>query len=614
MDNHYCVGIFKWFVATLLLWCSTLSYALVSGTEENGALINDGQVNEYTFSAQAGDTIALSVSGDIILEAELYAPDGSSIGQTSSVIQIESSSTGEYTLQVRAYYAGQTGNYTVNYNRMPGQTELAPLTGTSAFSSALTAGDLDSVSFEVQANETIYLSVTGDLTLHAQIFDPTGARVGITSGSIELNNLTLGGRYTVLIRSYYAHQTGDYEVNFFQTASATEFPRVVSGQNATTDLTSGDLDSGLFFANVGESVVLSVSGDITLLLEVYSPSGENIAQGSGVIELDNLPETGNYQILVRSYYAFQSGTYTLHFFRAPAGTEYGTISSASDFTGTLTAGDLDSAEFDIEAGDGITFSVSGDITVQLAVYDPLGNRIGQSSGVLELNALAETGTYTVVVRSYYSFQQGTYDIHFVRQSRGPLEYGQLNSGEMLSESLSAGDLDSFQLHAELGNSIYLSATGDVLPLIEIYTPTGYNIAQSSSMIELNDLPETGDYTVIIRSYYGHQTGNYDLHFVKAPGSTELGALTSGNTQMDSLTAGDLDSFSFDANTGDDVTVSINSDILALIDIYSPSGANIAQGATSISLNALSDSGTYTVVVRSYYSGQTGDYSITYTNQ
>ena len=114
---------------------------------------------------------------------------------------------------------------------------------------------------------------------------------------------------------------------------------------------------------------------------------------------------------------------------------------------------------------------------------------------------------------------------------------------------------------------------------------------------------------MVRSFFAGDTGSYDLHFTKAPGANEHGVLLNGGSVSETITDGDLDSYVFWAVTGDSLSLSASTEFAVFMELYAPDGTNLADDDSLISRNSLSQTGTYTVVVRSFVAGGTGDYTL-----
>ncbi len=276
---------------------------------------------------------------------------------------------------------------------------------------------------------------------------------------------------------------------------------------------------------------------------------------------------------------------------------------------TSSQGFEDIHTFTASVGDSVILSVAGNISLSMTLSAPNGTDLGTTNGFIYINSVTLSGNYTVGVRSKYTGQIGSYDLHFVK-APGANEHGALTNGGQYSGSLTAGDLDSFTFTASSGDSVMLSVVGNTSLSMTLYAPDGTRAGLTNSVIIINSAILSGTYTVVVRSL--NAPGDYDLHFVKAPGANEHGALTNGGQYSGSLTAGDLDSFTFTASSGDSVMLSVVGNTSLSMTLYAPDGTRAGLTNSVIIINSAILSGTYTVVVRSL--NAPGDYQLSYTRQ
>ena len=385
---------------------------------------------------------------------------------------------------------------------------------------------------------------------------------------------------------------------------------LVSGGSVSASISSPEEeDSYSFTANAGDSVQLSVSGDVTMLVYLYAPNGAYLGSDYTVVVRNSLAQSGTYTVVVRAYGANETGSYDLHFVKAPGASEYGPMNGNDEYAGTITRGDLDSYSFTANAGESVQLSVSGDVTMAVYLYAPDGAYLGSDYTVVVKNFLPQSGTYTVVVRAYGANETGSYDFHFVK-APGASEYGPMNGNDEYAGTITRGDLDSYSFTANAGDSVQLSVSGDVTMLVYLYGPDGAYLGADYTVVVKNFLPQSGTYTVVLRTYGANETGSYDFHFIKAPGANEHGAVSNGTVISGVITRADIDSYSFTANAGDSVQLSVSGDVTMLVYLYGPDGYYLGADYTVVVKNSLSQSGTYTVVVRAYGANQTGSYQLT----
>jgi|GEM_PF-2433536 len=287
--------------------------------------------------------------------------------------------------------------------------------------------------------------------------------------------------------------------------------------------------------------------------------------------------------------------------------------------------------FSASAGDSIHLSANGDFPVWMRIYYPDGSYAGGDFGYADTNvydvleSIEQSGTYTVVIQSGSDNEvTGNYDLYFVR-APGANEHGSLSPGGMRTGSVSPGDLDSYTFSASAGDSIHLSANGDFPVWMRIYYPDGsyaggdFGYADTNVYDVLESVEQSGTYTVVIQSGSDNEvTGNYDLHFVRAPGANEHGTLSGTGIRSGSITRGDLDSYAIIGVQGGAISITVSGSMPLWIRAYRPDGGFLASdsgsAASTLFLNQteLAEAGFYTLVIQSNSDfATTGSYSLQY---
>ena len=281
-----------------------------------------------------------------------------------------------------------------------------------------------------------------------------------------------------------------------------------------------------------------------------------------------------------------------------------------------TAGEIHRYTFNASAGESIQLSITGYIGMHIDLYYPDGTHFGPNSGVMIKSNLPQSGLYTVEVSAAISSETGAYELYYVKVP-GANEKGLLNDSDMRSDTISDGDLDSYTFIANAGDSMQLSISGDIGMYIDLYFPDGSHFAGPNSSVIVkgsNSVTQSGTYTVVARSSIPHEVGNYDLYYVKAPGANEHGSLINGGVVSGNITPGDLDSYTFVANTGDSIQLSVSGDIGMYIYAYYPDGSLLAGPNSGVIMkggNSITQSGTYTVVARSSTAHEAGNYQLAF---
>lgn len=253
---------------------------------------------------------------------------------------------------------------------------------------------------------------------------------------------------------------------------------------------------------------------------------------------------------------------------------------------------------------------------QIVLYRPGGVYEGYANGssVAALGGTAPlTGTYSVVVEdgSTNHDRTGTYDLYFTR-APGANEGGALISGGSHAGRVELGDLDSYTFPMQAGQSFLLRladlAQGALYPQLLLYAPNGAYLAyhNASTVAVLSGTAAfTGTYTVVVldgnTTHYG--TGDYMLHFVRAPGANEGGALPNGTTVHDTIELGDLDSYTFSIQAGESFLLRVadlaQGALYPQLNLYAPDGSYLDydnSGTVAALSGTAAFSGIYTVVV------------------
>src|SRR2546427_619092 len=207
----------------------------------------------------------------------------------------------------------------------------------------------------------------------------------------------------------------------------------------------------------------------------------------------------------------------------------------------------------------------------------------------------------------------------------------MTNGATYAGNIYQGDFDTWTFTATQGDYIALSM-GAVAPIsahfapwIRLVSPTGALLGNSATGQGASDIaataPTSGTYTVIVGSYlsgYFDGTGSYLLTLAQGPGAVvvsngdEGGPMTNGATNAGSIYQGDLDTWTFTAPQGDHIALSmgavtpVSAHFAPWMRLVSPTGVlleNSSAGAATAQITVTAPtSGTYTVIVGSYLSG------------
>ncbi|MGB6091169.1 MAG: LamG-like jellyroll fold domain-containing protein [Candidatus Binataceae bacterium] len=289
-----------------------------------------GQAGDFTFSGTSGQTISLLASnstygGCIAVSANIYAPDGSTVGSmstcsSSGLIGPKTlSQSGTYTVQIVPGGAG-TGSLTLSlYNAAPVNATIS-IEGAALTASTSVPGQVENITFGGTANEPVSIEAsnstyTGCIALTVALLDPNLNQLESmslcgSSGFLSPINLPETGTYTIQIQPGGAN-TGSVTITLYTATTITN--TIAVGGPAVTLATNVPEESGVlsFSGTAGQIIALNV-GDSTyqccnlyteVAISLFSPDATEIGStvliwGTASIGPIELPATGTYTIVI----------------------------------------------------------------------------------------------------------------------------------------------------------------------------------------------------------------------------------------------------------------------------------------------------------------------------
>lgn len=535
-------------------------------------------------------------------------------------------------------------------------------------------GDEDVWSFTAAVGDNITLRVgeiagTPSYSPYLRLYGPTGVLIGQdndASDSYVNHRATNAGTFTVVVGSWFSGQMGSYDLRLVTVPGAFTVPAgdeggaLTNGMNHFGTTSNGDEDAWTFTASAGENITLRV-GELTGTANYYpfmrliGPTGVLIAQdndaGDSFIN-HRATNSGTFTVNVGAWFRGQTGTYSLRYAKAPGAfvvpsdDEGGPLTNGGVHPGATSVGDEDMWSFTAAVGDNITLRV-GEVTgtanyyPYLRLIGPTGVQVGFDNDASDsyLNYRAtNAGTYTVLVGAWFPGNAGTYNLHYANVPVPFIvppgdEGGGLTNGANHLGVTSNGDEDMWSFSATAGENITIrvgetSGTANYNPFVRLIGPTGVLIAQdnnaSDSYINIR-ATNSGTFTVIVGAWFRGNTGTYNLRYVKAPGAfvvpadDEGGPLVNGGNHLGTTLNGDEDMWSFTAETGDNVILRVGevtgtANYYPYLRLFGPTGVLISfqnDSSDSYLNHRATNSGVYTVVVGSWFSGQNGTYNLRY---
>lgn len=322
--------------------------ALTNGIPSQDSLGSPTQAKSWTFTANAGDHVTLTMtklSGGAAFNPrlEVISPAGYSQGAASGNVgarlDLQAESSGTYIVLASDAFQAGAGSFQLQLAQIPeaftvgSSDEGGGLTNGASHLGTITAGDVDLWTTTAHAGDRITLQlikVTGGAVFSPQLelFGPDGTRLGHDSGSLASRvdiQAAADGTYTIQVSAITPDGAGNYQLQLVQTPGALSVPSgdeggpLADATNQNGTITVGDLDAWTFSANVGDHIALQlakVTGGATFTpqLELIGPDGtrRSVSQGLAGANVDVAIETsGTYVALVSDANETGSGTYTL---------------------------------------------------------------------------------------------------------------------------------------------------------------------------------------------------------------------------------------------------------------------------------------------------------------
>lgn len=295
--------------------------------------------------------------------------------------------------------------------------------------------------------------------------------------------------------------------------------------------------------------------------------------------------------------------------------------------------------FEAEAGDTVSITLlSDDFDPLVVLLDADGQELAYNDdgGPGSLNSrigpyvLPDGGEYTIVANSYGNYfngagndaATGAFTLILEQVNIRRIEYRQNVTGELTPTQLTA----YFQFRGQAGDIINILAEGDgfspTLSLAQMNTD-----ALGSSLASGNDT--SGQGVALIGGYVLQETDNYLIALTGSSGNTGSYTLEVETQQVTPLAYDEpldirfdaetpLAYLSFEAEAGDVVSLTVrgNGTLDTTLALNGPDGYQIAYADDTIGLDPriedqlLTGKGVYTVVVRPYSAGSTGDVTLT----
>src|SRR2546426_910898 len=401
--------------------------SLINGQTHSGTISAPGELHTWTFTATAGDYIALSigevapVSVDFTPWIRLVSPTGALLANSSGASAAQTAATapatGTYTVIVGTADAGNnaTGSYLLTLAKAPGAfvtsagDEGGDLTNGATQAGTIYLGDLDQWSFTATQGDYIALSmgevapVSAGFRPWIRLVSPTGVLLATSSAGASAvqvaTNAPTTGTYTVIVGTNDGfgrnEDTGSYLLTLakgpgaFATSSGDEGGDLTNGATHAGTIYLGDLDQWSFTATQGDYIALSM-GEVAPVSAGFRPwirlfflmrrlPPRSTLFPYTALFRSNAPTTGTYTVIVGTNDGVgrneDTGSYLLPLAKGPgafatsSGDEGGDLMNGATHAGTIYLGDLDQWSFTATQGDYIALSM-GEVAPVSAGFKP----------------------------------------------------------------------------------------------------------------------------------------------------------------------------------------------------------------------------------------------------
>ncbi|MFN0150170.1 MAG: FlgD immunoglobulin-like domain containing protein [bacterium] len=589
--------------------------------------------------------------------------------------EIQLTATGTYTIVIEDNLNNTPGGYSMSFlNVTSGPfTNGSDIDGGAIASNEIKTGqfnqgvDFDAYTFSGTTGQRIVVGgvATGAGTHNTQIsVYPAGGGAALTFTATDRFDvqLTTSGTYTLVIEDNLNNDVGTYTISFvnltagpYADGSDPDGGAIVSSDVKTGTMSGvADFDAYTFSGTSGDRVLIdavTTSGSLDTWIYLYPPGGGGAVINSFAADRAEiqLTATGTYTIVIEDNLNNTPGGYSMSFLNVTSGPftngsdiDGGVIVSNEIKTGQFNQGvDFDGFTFEGTAGDRIVVAGvatgAGTHNTQISVYPAGGGGALASTSTDRFDVqLTTSGTHTLVIEDNLNNDAGTYTISFVNITQGPLkdandaDGGVITSNDIKSGTMSGvADFDGYQFVGSIGNRVLISAvttSGSLDTWIYLYPPSGGGAVVTSFAGDRAEfqLTSTGLHTIVIEDNGNNTAGGYNMSFLNVSAGpmsggtpeTDGGPVIAGPMNGSALAASDFDGYTFFGTSGQtaNITAAVTSGPMnTQISLYPPGGGGALLSTTTDNVvQALSATGTYTIVIEDNLQDQTGNYTLTVT--
>ena len=296
------------------------------------------------------------------------------------------------------------------------------------------------------------------------------------------------------------------------------------------------------------------------------------------------------------------------------------IDCGATLSGSITgAGQKISYSFTASANDGVTIrtrKTSGSLTAYMDLYNP-GGTLLQSGSQID-RTLTDTGTYRIDVRDSGNTNTGNY-VLFWNRMNNPCSATSTSCGTAVTGSIGAGTSPGpwqvYTFTASANDAISIrsvrTSTGSLLPVMELYGPTGTFITSAYNYPLDRVLTTAGTYTVLMRDYYNQYSGDFLLVWQLMSNPCNATAVNCGQVLSGSLSStGQMNVYTFSASANDKFTIRVrktSGTFGTYIELYGPNGSKISEISGGQIDQTITATGTHKIIVRDSAYVNSGNY-------
>ena len=645
-----------------------------------------GQVERLTFNGTAGSNVALALTGMSTtpdgewVYVSVYRPD---VGQITTTNYYSKTTASGSVTSINLPSLPVSGTYTVIVSPRFGVPATAQLTfGSSPTATQGTSGTSTNYLVPV-LGENQYFTFTAtqgqnlELTLNQMA---SGANANVTINNAVGTNISGGGctASTGCSFSMWNLEAGTYYVTVSpSTNTPLQFNAIITpdvigpalsvGTPTTVNLGAGQVERLMFQGTVGGTAALELATlsttpiDQAVYIRVYRPDVELIATGdayastnsvsgysSSTINLNNLPATGTYTVVVYTTNGIPA-TATLTLAAGATGTQ--STNGTNESYAPSLAGQNAYLSFLATPGQNLELSFNDIVNVAGGGTDEFNVSVNNVAGAnVSTSGCLASNPGSSCILPLWNLPAGNYSVTLAPVNGNMMQFNAsvqpdvvgpvLPVGTPESINIGQGQAERFTFHANAGDSVVLQTSALVTDpsgqtlCISVYQPdvgtittlNPYSRTCSStttgSPISLPNLPAGGAYTVIATTTYGNPvTAGIELLSDAAGPPPTYGTATLPNSGVpqseESSESGQAVTMTFNAAQGQNLELTLNNVVVTgasenqfSIAVNNAAGQNVSSSTCSESNSGSSctmslwnlAAGTYTAVATPTHGG------------